>query len=104
MNIRWILGLGFAVVAVAAYFVMTMVMGGEIGQPCDKEWGCKGLSAVCLEGEASFCSRHCEAAQECPDGWSCADVRVLKIDGKDGSIDESAAPVCLPPVPPQPED
>lgn len=93
---KLIIGFGFAAVMIGGYFAMSAFMGAEIGQPCDKEFGCKGLDGVCLEGGDTMCSRHCESADECPSGYSCDHVKVLNIDGKTGEVDESSAPVCLP--------
>ena len=94
---RFLVGFGIAVLLVGAYLATAIFLGAPIGEPCDKEWGCKGANAVCLEGEAAFCSRHCESASECPSGWSCGDVSVLTFDGKSAEPEESSTPVCLPP-------
>ncbi|MEM6989139.1 MAG: hypothetical protein AAF721_01540 [Myxococcota bacterium] len=96
MSKKLIIGVGAGATLIAACFVASATLGAEVGQPCDKEWGCKGLDGVCLEGDAPMCSQHCEEDSECPDGWSCADVKVLTFDGKSQTPDESAAPVCLP--------
>ena len=93
---RLFIGLGFGAVLIVAYLFTAAFMGAEIGEPCDEEWGCQGLDAVCLEGEAPFCSMHCDSDDQCPDSWTCGDVRVLNIDGKTGDVEESSAPVCLP--------
>jgi len=94
---RLFIGLGSAVVLIGAYLLTVAFLGAETGQPCDKEWGCKGMEAVCIEGDAPFCSIPCEADEQCPPDWSCADVKVYNIDGKSGDVDETAAPMCLPP-------
>lgn len=93
---RLMIGLGVGAALIGGYLVTTAFLGAEIGQACDKEWGCKGLDSVCLQGDASMCSRHCTSAEECPDGYVCDTVAVVTIDGKSGSVDESTAPVCLP--------
>ena len=93
---KTVIGIGAAVVLIGGYFAMTALMGAEIGQPCDKEFGCKGLNSVCLEGGDTMCSKHCETADDCPSGYTCDPVKVLTIDGKSGDVDESSSPVCLP--------
>lgn len=93
---RVFIGLGAAAVLVAGYFAMTAFMGAEIGEPCDEEFGCKGLNGVCLEGEESFCSQHCQSDAECPEGWTCDDAKVITINGQSGDVAESSSPVCLP--------
>ncbi len=93
---RLLIGLGVGAALIGGYFALAAFMGAEIGQACDKEWGCKGLNAVCLEGDTSMCSRHCTSADECPDGYVCDSVAVMTIDGKSGDVDESSTPVCLP--------
>lgn len=90
------IGLAFGVVLIGGYFGMASTMGAEIGQPCDKEWGCKGLAASCLEGEHPFCSRACESNADCPSDWACGDVAVLTFDGKSEKPDESSTKMCLP--------
>jgi hypothetical protein len=92
----WIIGGGAAAVLIGGYLATVAFLGAEIGDPCDKEWGCKGFDAVCLEGDAPLCSRHCESAAECPTGWACESVQVLTFDGKSEQPEESSTPVCLP--------
>ena len=92
---RFLISLCLAVLIGAAYFASSMFMGAELGQPCDKEWGCKGLDGVCLEGDAPFCSRSCND-NDCPDGHTCSGVQKLTIDGKTGAVDEGVAKMCLP--------
>lgn len=93
---RLFIGLGFGALLMVAYLLTAAFMGAQTGEPCDKEWGCKGFEAVCIEGDAPFCSIPCEADSECPEDWSCGDVLVYNIDGKSGGVDESSAPMCLP--------
>lgn len=93
---RLFIGLGVGAALIGGYLALTAFMGAEIGHACDKEWGCKSLDAVCLEGDASMCSRHCESAAECPTGYVCESVAVMTIDGQSGDVDESSTPVCLP--------
>lgn len=93
---RFFIGLGSALVLASAWFITSAVMGAEAGEPCDPEWGCKGLESVCLEGDAPLCSVHCESDDACPSGWTCNDVPVLNINGKSGEVTESSTPVCLP--------
>lgn len=90
------IGLAFGGVMIVGYFISAATLGAEIGEPCDKEWGCKGLSASCLEGQSAFCSRSCTATSECPSGWSCGDVAVLTFDGKSEKPEESSTKMCLP--------
>lgn len=93
---RLLIGIGAGALLIGGYFAMTALMGAEIGEPCDGEFGCKGLNAVCLEGESPFCSKHCESDAECPADWTCGDAKVITIDGQNGDVAESSAPVCLP--------
>lgn len=90
------IGLAFGVLLIGGYFTTTVTLGAEIGQSCDKEWGCKGLNAQCIEGPAPFCSANCESPNECPSGWSCGDVAVLTFDGKSEKPEESSTKMCLP--------
>ncbi|HWB80584.1 MAG TPA: hypothetical protein VG755_36720 [Nannocystaceae bacterium] len=90
------IGLVLGGVMIIGYFASAATLGAEIGQSCDKEWGCKGLSASCLEGPQPFCSRACEADGDCPSGWSCGDVAVLTFDGKSEKPEESSTKMCLP--------
>ena len=81
-----------------------MVMGADLGQPCDKEWGCKGLDAICLEGdEDNMCSKNCATSDECPEGFECGPIAVWTLDGKNANPDVSADQACLPAVAPASE-
>lgn len=91
------IGIGSAVVLIGAYFVMVMIMGADLGQPCDEEWGCKGLDAICLQGDdANMCSTNCASGADCPDGFECGSITVWTLDGKSANPDVSADKACIP--------
>jgi hypothetical protein len=91
------IGLVATVVLVGGYFMTALLLGAEIGQPCDKEWGCKGLDAYCLEGDdASICSQSCSGASDCPDGYACAPITVWTLDGQSPNPEVSADQACIP--------
>lgn len=97
---RLLIGVGASVIFIGGYFVMATVMGAQLGEPCDKEWGCKGLDAYCLEGDDSnMCSHSCESSSDCPEGYECAPITVWTLDGKSPTPGESTDQACLPQAP-----
>lgn len=94
---RLLIGLGGGALLIGGYFVMAMTMGAEIGQPCDKEWGCKGLDAMCLEGDGdSMCSKACKTGSDCPDGYACGSITTWTFDGKSANPEVGEDLACVP--------
>ena len=84
------------VVVLVAILGARFVFGIALGDPCSDAFLCNALPARCVldAADAGFCSRPCQSASECPDGWSCEPVsRVLH----DGTVLEQE-PLCIPPA------
>lgn len=69
------------------------VAGGDVGETCSMDFGCKpgGLCAL-SHGVQRMCTRPCNADGECPAGWGCGDA--LLVDRSE--VLTTRQRVCLP--------
>jgi hypothetical protein len=85
--------IGFALVLVIALGIKALI-GKKDGEPCSNSLDCARVwGAQCLQTPHGqrYCTFHCIAQKECPEGWTCS--RVLGL----GTFSQGEESVCARP-------
>lgn len=95
-KLKMIVGLVATVVLIGVWLVTATFTGAEMGQPCNGDGDCRGLSAACVAGSDNqkYCTQTCKDASGCPAGWVCSSVSVTNIDGSGNMTEGGSTTLC----------